>query len=369
MATVLSVHDRRILTAVNSGASSLSFIGSGFIVLCYSLFKELRKTCFAVSLTWSEIDRKVSFVMLRDTPRISSVLLPSSGQQLLHSLFIELLLDTKPMLKIWREYFTCMFGCYCFTLIYNGASHLPMPLFSSSCPLLNAVNQLLYGVPITSCRNFACSDCDTFYCILELSDVFGISMQAVHFMTFYVPLWGAILYNGFTYFQVIRMLNNATRMAIGMSDRAYQFDSRTDTKMPHHSHIYAVHYPDYYPVSPSESHRSMVICRNKALNRWGYYPLILIGSWAFGTINRIHDFVEPGHEIFWLSFLDVGTAGLMGLFNSIAYGLNASVRQAIYERLELFWPERLQRWFPDSSRHRNQPQQSELAALKIQDQQ
>ncbi|XP_039020686.1 G-protein coupled receptor 1-like [Hibiscus syriacus] len=163
----------------------------------------------------------------------------------------------------------------------------------------------------------------------------GRTGKAVHFITFYVPLWGAILYNGFTYFQVIRMLNNATRMAVGMSDRAYPFDSRTDTK---------------------------------ALNRWGYYPLILIGSWAFGSINRIHDFIEPGHKIFWLSFLDVGTAGLMGLFNSIAYGLNASVRRAIYERLELFWPERLQRWFPNSSRHRNQQQQSELVALKIQDQ-
>lgn len=46
MATVLSLHDRGILTAVNSGASSLSFVGSGFIVLCYSLFKELRKFSF-----------------------------------------------------------------------------------------------------------------------------------------------------------------------------------------------------------------------------------------------------------------------------------------------------------------------------------
>lgn len=49
----------------------------------------------------------------------------------------------------------------------------------------------------------------------------------------------------------------------------------------------------------------------QALNRWGYYPLILIGSWAFGTINRIHDFIEPDHKIFWLSVLDVGTAALM----------------------------------------------------------
>ncbi|MBA0797809.1 hypothetical protein Gohar_008471, partial [Gossypium harknessii] len=118
---------------------------------------------------------------------------------------------------------------------------------------------------------------NVFYILLYILIEHG-NNEAVHFITFYVPLWGAILYNGFTYFQVIRMLNNATRMAVGMSDRAYQFDSRTDTK---------------------------------ALNRWGYYPLILIGSWAFGTINRIHDFIEPGHKIFWLTFLDVGTAGLM----------------------------------------------------------
>jgi hypothetical protein len=31
-------------------------------------------------------------------------------------------------------------------------------------------------------------------------------------MTFYLPLWGAIIFNGVTYFQVIRMLNNATRV-------------------------------------------------------------------------------------------------------------------------------------------------------------
>ncbi|KAK9089431.1 hypothetical protein Scep_028513 [Stephania cephalantha] len=68
------------------------------------------------------------------------------------------------------------------------------------------------------------------------------------------------------------------KMAAGMADHPRQFDARADMK---------------------------------ALNRWGYYPLILIGSWAFGTINRIHDFIEPGQRIFWLSFLDVGMAALM----------------------------------------------------------
>lgn len=61
----------------------------------------------------------------------------------------------------------------------------------------------------------------------------------------------------------------------------------------------------------------MLVDISQALNRWGYYPLILIGSWFFGTINRIHDVIEPGHKIFWLSVLDVGMAQLM--VNSIIY--------------------------------------------------
>jgi hypothetical protein len=50
---------------------------------------------------------------------------------------------------------------------------------------------------------------------------------------------------------------------------------------------------------------------SQAFNRWGYYPLILIGSWSFATINRLYDFANPGHKIFWLSILDIGLAGLM----------------------------------------------------------
>ncbi|PIA27646.1 hypothetical protein AQUCO_07600066v1 [Aquilegia coerulea] len=164
----------------------------------------------------------------------------------------------------------------------------------------------------------------------------GRTGKVVHFITFYAPLWGAILFNGLTYFQVIRMINNATRMAVGMSDRSQLSDARADMK---------------------------------ALNRWGYYPLILIGSWAFGTINRIHDFIEPGRKIFWLSFLDVGMAALMGLFNSIAYGLNSSVRRAIHERLDPWCPERLRRWLPAALRLRSQLPESELVPLKVQDEQ
>ncbi|KAK7261012.1 hypothetical protein RIF29_27315 [Crotalaria pallida] len=163
----------------------------------------------------------------------------------------------------------------------------------------------------------------------------GLTGKAVHFVTFYMPLWGAILYNGITYLQVIRMLNNATRMAVGISGRAYVSDAGDNIR---------------------------------ALNRWGYYPLILIGSYAFGTINLIHDFFEPSHKIFWLSLLDVGMAALMGLFNSIAYGLNSSVRRAIWERLDKCWPERLSRWLPNNLKYKNLQHESELVLLKTEEQ-
>lgn len=42
----LTASERGILTAINTGASSLSLVGSGFIVLCYLLFKDLRKFSF-----------------------------------------------------------------------------------------------------------------------------------------------------------------------------------------------------------------------------------------------------------------------------------------------------------------------------------
>ncbi|XP_057502182.1 G-protein coupled receptor 1-like [Actinidia eriantha] len=105
----------------------------------------------------------------------------------------------------------------------------------------------------------------------------------------------------------------------------------------------------------------------------GFKPVGLLSAHSnrivdFGTINRIHDFIEPGHKIFWLSVLDIGMAALMGLFNSIAYGLNSSVRRAIYERLDLL-PERFRRWLLKNLKSRGQQQDSELVSLKIEDQQ
>ncbi|KAK9273788.1 hypothetical protein L1049_018598 [Liquidambar formosana] len=309
----LTAHDRRILTAVNAGASSLSFVGSSFIVLCYVLFKELRKFSFKLVFFLALSDMLCSFFSIVGDP--SKGFFCYAQGYITHFFCVASFLWTTTI---------------AFTLHRTVVRHMTdvedlEPMFHLYVWGTSLVVTVMRSIGNEHGHLGA-------WCWTET----GRTGKVVHFITFYAPLWSAILFNGFTYFQVIRMLNNATRMAVGMSDRTYQSDARADMK---------------------------------ALNRWGYYPLILIGSWAFGTINRIHDFIVPGHKIFWLSVLDVGMAALMGLFNSIAYGLNSSVRRAIHERLDLFLPERLRRWFPNSLKLRGQQQESELVSLKIQDQQ
>ncbi|XP_044487651.1 G-protein coupled receptor 1 isoform X3 [Mangifera indica] len=268
-------HDRRILTAVNTGASILSFVGSSFIVLCYCFFKELRKFSFKLVFYLALSDMLCSFFSIVGDPS-KGIFCSAQG---------------------YSTHFFCV-ASILWTTVIAFTLHRTVVRHKTDVEDLEAIFHLyVWGASL----------------VMTVIRSFGNDRRHLG-----VLCW--------------TQTGRTGKMAVGMSDRAYQFDM-------------------------------------KALNRWGYYPLILIGSWAFGTINRIHDFIELGHKIFWLTFLDVGTAALMGLFNSIAYGLNASVRRAICERLDLFWPDRFRRWLPNCSRLRNPQQESELVSLKIQDQQ
>ncbi|KAH0969739.1 hypothetical protein GBA52_028335 [Prunus armeniaca] len=64
----LTEYDRQVLTAVNAGAASLSFVGSGFIVLCYVLFKELRKFSFKLVFYLALSDMLCSFFSMVGDP-------------------------------------------------------------------------------------------------------------------------------------------------------------------------------------------------------------------------------------------------------------------------------------------------------------
>ncbi|KAL6968858.1 hypothetical protein U1Q18_049650 [Sarracenia purpurea var. burkii] len=73
----LTARDRRILTTVNSGASSLSLVGSGFIVLCYLCFKELRKFSFKLVFFLAFSDMLYSFFSIVGYASVSSEIIVS----------------------------------------------------------------------------------------------------------------------------------------------------------------------------------------------------------------------------------------------------------------------------------------------------
>lgn len=302
---ILSLKDRHILAAVGATAAALSLTGSAFIVLCYILFKELRKFSFKLVFFLALSDMFCSF--------FSIVGDPSNG------LFC--------YAQDYSTHFFCI-ASFLWTTTIAFTLHRTVVKHKTDVEDLGSIFHLyVWGTSfaMTIIRSIG-SDYGQLGAWCWIGS--GKKGKVSHFITFYAPLWGAILYNGFSYYQVNRMLNNAARMAVGMSDRFYQLESGAG---------------------------------RKAVNKWGYYPLILIGSWAFATLNRILDFLYPEHEIFWLSLADVWFAGLMGLFNSIAYGLNSSVRRAIAERFDKDLPEKIKRWFPRSLKG----QEQELASLVV----
>uniref|UniRef100_A0A0D3GDV6 G-protein coupled receptors family 2 profile 2 domain-containing protein n=1 Tax=Oryza barthii TaxID=65489 RepID=A0A0D3GDV6_9ORYZ len=288
-----ALRDRDVLDAVGTSAAALSLAGSSFIVLCYLLFRELRKFSFKLVYFLAVSDMFCSLFTIMGGPSnafycfahdysahffcVASFLWTTTIAFTLHRTVVKHKTDVEEFGSIFHLY---VWGT------------------SLATTVLRSIGSD-YGRPGTWC--------------LALGNLLS-SIVGCHSLQ-----W------------VNRMINNATRMAVGISDRSIQSDMRAD---------------------------------KKAFNRWGYYPLILIGSWAFATINRVHDFANPGHKIFWLSILDVGFAGLMGLFNSIAYGLNSSVRRAIAERLDMYLPERFKRSLPTLTRFKSQ-QENELTSLIV----
>ncbi|CAI5493647.1 unnamed protein product [Closterium sp. Naga37s-1] len=311
----LTTEETRTLTLINVVASAFSFLGSGFIVLCYLGFKDLRKFSFKLIFYLSLSDMLCSLFNLLGNPGegalcymqgyatqffwVASFLWTTTIAYTLHRTVVRHKADVEGL------------GPYFHVYVWGTAALMTLiPSLGSD-----------YG-PAGA------------WCWVQNETVMG---KVLRFLTFYVPLWSAILFNGVIYFQVIRMLSNATRMAANMADRQKQMEGPASSKV------------------------------SSAMNRWGYYPLILIASWTCGTINKIHNLLEPQHPLFILYCLHIGTAALMGLFNSIAYGFNAAVRRTLREKLMQNWPERLRIWGPASPTflrlESDSAEESELACL------
>ncbi|KQK19126.1 hypothetical protein BRADI_1g46520v3 [Brachypodium distachyon] len=203
-----SLRNRELLDAVGTTAAALSLAGSSFIVLCYLLFRELRKFSFKLVYFLALADMLCSLFSIMGGPAntfycfahdysahffcVASFLWTTTIAFTLHRTVVKHKTDVEE------------FG-FIFHLYVWGTSLATTVLRS-----IGSDN----GRPGT-------------WCWIQQ----GSTGKILHLVTFYLPLWGAILYNGFTYYQVNRMLNNATRMAVGISDRSIQSDMRADKKV------------------------------------------------------------------------------------------------------------------------------------------
>lgn len=128
------------------------------------------------------------------------------------------------------------------------------------------------------------------WCWIDQTDVGTVW----RFLLFYVPLWTCIAFNAYTYYIVIRSMNELFKTQ--------------NTEVP-------------------KKYRSLI-------QRLKLYPLILVGCWLFATINRFQNAVAPDSPQYWLFVMQVLGSHTQGFFNSIAYGMNPNVREAWIEVLE-----------------------------------
>eukprot|EP00899_Mesostigma_viride_P014372 jgi/Mesvir1/22936/Mv19449-RA.1 len=132
------------------------------------------------------------------------------------------------------------------------------------------------------------------FCWVKSETLYG---QILSILIFYGPLWCAILFNAVVYFRVIRRLRHTMKIKGWASS-----------------------------FSDKNQHDRLEI---KVVKRLFFYPLILLVCWAWATANRIQNFVSPESPHFWLYVLHISFSSLQGFLNSLAYGLNAGVRQQV----------------------------------------
>ncbi|KAI7746660.1 hypothetical protein M8C21_030240 [Ambrosia artemisiifolia] len=304
----LTAEERHVLTAVNSGASTLSLLGSGFIVLCYLCFKELRKFSFKLVFFLALSDMLCSFFSIVGDPS-KGFFCYAQG---------------------YSTHFFCV-ASFLWTTTIAFTLHRTVVKHKTDVEDFEPMFHLyVWGTSVV---------------MTVLRSIGNEHGHVGHIGRVAAWCWTETGRTGKASCPLLYLL--CTSMGCNSFQWNHLLSSYTHAKQC--NSYGSGHVRSWIPDRYTSRHE---------------------GSWSFGTVNRIHDFVEPGHKIFWLSVLDVGMAALMGLFNSIAYGLNSSVRRALFERLDLL-PESIRRWFPKKLKSRSQQPQheSELVSLRIEDQQ
>ena len=88
--------------------------------------------------------------------------------------------------------------------------------------------------------------------------------------------------------------------------------------------------------------------RLKLVKRLMLFPVVLIISYFFGTINRIYLYFYVEDPILALTVLHIFFRGMIGLMNLLVYGLKRNVRSLLKESFKNCCPCYTKRPFQDN---------------------
>jgi len=155
------------------------------------------------------------------------------------------------------------------------------------------------------------------WCWIDDSD----TGQAMRYMTYYLWLWIAIILICIMYYQLIKQLHKLIRES---PESGAQAEGQEQPNC-------CVVLCDIIKVIFSDESQHDVASAEmlRIMQRLCLYPVILIGCWTFGTINRLQNSFEPDNPNLGLFVMHMITSNLNGFFNSIVYGNNTTFRSDV----------------------------------------
>lgn len=267
----LSSEEVDTVVAINIVTSSLSFLGSLFVILVYCGFSEVRSYSFRLILYMSICDLFLSFANLLGPMDSSDAM--CTAQAVLISYFGLASIIWSAILAL---------SLYLFVVKQN----MQVPDFELKFAVFS------FGFPIL--MTFLPFSTDSYgdqygQCWIDLGDAAGAAWAVVQF---YIPLWFTVLFNSYCFYLAYRELKVLIE-GVG--------------NMP-------------------EEERQLKLNNVKRLK---YYPLVLVICWFFASINAIYMLANPRDPSLGLIILDQGMGSLQGFLNAVIYGLNPTVKLAL----------------------------------------
>eukprot|EP01138_Halocafeteria_seosinensis_P009201 gb/GECG01009403.1/.p1 GENE.gb/GECG01009403.1/~~gb/GECG01009403.1/.p1 ORF type:complete len:438 (+),score=38.00 gb/GECG01009403.1/:1-1314(+) len=284
MSTTLTNDEINAVIVTASVVSTLSMIGSGFIIFCYFHYKHLRNFAFTLVLVLSFNDffNQITIFLTPDAKDLNSMRDPGSK--------ITPLCAAQATMESFFELSSILWtSAIAATLYMSVFMRLPATRIRSSFKYMVLVCQ---GIPLVltavpgALGKFGPAGA---WCWINKDE------QGWRWGQFFAPLWLAIIFNAVVYIMIIRKIKGFHRVTAAVDE---------------------------------ESAQAML----NIVKRLRFYPLILVVVWIMATVNRIVEEAK-NEEVYALFFLQKIFSSTQGLLNAFAYGFSSGVREAIRDSI------------------------------------